>query len=1317
MGEHLFPQLSQDNGRIVLKSVFEFLDIKEISKNRLVNGAWNAFIRDQILQEIDVPTSTDDQKLEEFVKRFTEITALNMSHCQQITNIGLQAISQHSTKLQRLDLNHCQNVTAMGLMFVLDNCRSMKTLCLSSWSHLTDEDLELLEDCLARLHRVELDGCHQITDRGAKRFIQHQKDLRILNLSHCPKISDSTLEAIGQCCRSLESLNLEGNTLVTDAGVEKIAGGCHALTDLNLSGIPNLSEKALLYLGSSLPKLRCLKLNGCQNVSDKLLIEIAKHCPHLKILHLDQCAAVGDKGLEATIRGCKGLVEIHLTGCPLITGHSLAVAILCKRRWRSFILNGNEQFDFELIFSVENSWTAKTLDLSDLFWMLPVDKEEGKIGSVLYGLEKGCAHLETFRLRYSVVEGRCLFNFLCDLSSLKTLDLTGSYVKMDRGTSLLFLGGYSENTSIETALSPNMDHYPKAQVCVPYEARLHTVKLTGDTGLLLYQKVAPQLTHYSGPSFSSQQTYTNCPNLQSLEFTSGKITEDFTTSESPLLTLLAEHCPQLHTLDLNGVSNLKDQYLSLPKQKLPLKCLRLQGPSSITAQTLGKVLHHYSDLEELDLGEQVTDDFLKTLPASQSKLRILRLNSSKITGTGLTILTQTWTDLETLHLKNAAQLTDQDLQALNALLHITELHLSGCKQLSGASFEHFSASLRSLDLSQCPVLNDAGLQQLGGAHQLEFLNLSGCPQITDDGLCSLLANELKTLELEGCVLITDKTLARLATQSPVLEQLTLSHCPLITEGGIKKLVEACPTLRRIGLEGCSGISGPFLMSLVKQVLLPSLKTLDLSKPLRPSEVDSSLFWLFPELTTLNIRGCRGVDDLHFWSFLHTLDMSACTDFSKFEKLKDLTSLKILRLSRCSQLTDEHLYSIPEDVETLDLSFCPNITGNGLRFKKLHSLNLTGCIRIDLSLFKYYKGASGELILSGCPQIDDRACEELSTSELHSLDLSGCKISDEGLKSLAKIKSLQVLKLANNDSLTDQGVRYLAGLEQLESLDLTKCTGVTEESLIQLVKECPKLQHLFLKGCSLTDSGVQKLTLGKAKLLSLRFTGIGDTGLRAVAAAFPKLEVLRVDNSNELTNRALQLLAKRCPKLHTLGLTSCDHVTDEGLSAIIEAKLPLQTLDLRDCARLSEEKIIELILSCKGWKEIVLDGVSDAILKALAAHRSLKCLQTSGGNISKQGLEGLVKGCPHLQTLHLRGLSKLVDSDLSPLSQAYQLEELDLSQCTALTGKEMTFFASLPLRILALEGCPLVDSGIHQMAQAKGLHTLNLGGCEKLKDHL
>merc|ERR1712083_1132257 len=91
-----------------------------------------------------------------------------------------------------------------------------------------------------------------------------------------------------------------------------------------------------------------------------------------------------------------------------------------------------------------------------------------------------------------------------------------------------------------------------------------------------------------------------------------------------------------------------------------------------------------------------------------------------------------------------------------------------------------------------------------------------------------------------------------------------------------------------------------------------------------------------------------------------------------------------------------------------------------------------------------------LCLQDCQKLSDESLRYISQGlpNLKRINLSFCvSITDTGLKSLAKVASLEEINLRSCDNVSDIGIGFLAEEHQrLAKLDVSFCSNVTDASL-------------------------------------------------------------------------------------------------------------------------------------------------------------------------------------------------------------------------------------------------------------------------------
>ncbi|KAK3919058.1 Dynein regulatory complex subunit 6 [Frankliniella fusca] len=195
---------------------------------------------------IDSPALTQLSKVADL-----RLKNLMLAGCEQLTNAGVVALTEHQTGLISLDLSCCSRVTDPSMIAICRSLSSLQNLCVRR--------------------------CRAISNIGVSE-IQALKHLVKLDLSNCD--------------------------MVTSDGI--LTGLCHSvnytLQQLYLSGINNMTEDTVIKLAESLPNLTHLDLGYCITaVTDAALQAIFLHQVQLKYLKLSGCNRVTDVGLTGMV--------------------------------------------------------------------------------------------------------------------------------------------------------------------------------------------------------------------------------------------------------------------------------------------------------------------------------------------------------------------------------------------------------------------------------------------------------------------------------------------------------------------------------------------------------------------------------------------------------------------------------------------------------------------------------------------------------------------------------------------------------------------------------------------------------------------------------------------------------------------------------------------------------------------------------------------------------------------------------------------------------------------------------------------------------
>jgi DNA-directed RNA polymerase subunit RPC12/RpoP len=236
-----------------------------------------------------------------------------------------------------------------------------------------------------------------------------------------------------------------------------------------------------------------------------------------------------------------------------------------------------------------------------------------------------------------------------------------------------------------------------------------------------------------------------------------------------------------------------------------------------------------------------------------------------------------------------------------------------------------------------------------------------------------------------------------------------------------------------------------------------------------------------------------------------------------EPLKGLSSLRLLSLNECNNLSNEGLQHLSPLIG-LNVLYLVNtsITDEGLaalgQLPNLERLYLSGTNVTGEGLGPL-AGATQlvHLALSGS-KVDDTGLEQLGKlKSLQSLYLTGTPVTDKGLQHLASLPNLRILAL-DGTGITDDGLKHVQQIVTLRTLMLAD-TKVSDDGLAS-VKQLQHLEYLILVRSQITDAGLVHLNeLKRLKKVYLSDTQVTDKGVAALKRVLPNCTIDRTTTSS------------------------------------------------------------------------------------------------------------------------------------------------------------------------------------------------------------
>jgi len=174
------------------------------------------------------------------------------------------------------------------------------------------------------------------------------------------------------------------------------------------------------------------------------------------------------------------------------------------------------------------------------------------------------------------------------------------------------------------------------------------------------------------------------------------------------------------------------------------------------------------------------------------------------------------------------------------------------------------------------------------------------------------------------------------------------------------------------------------------------------------------------------------------------------------------------------------------------------------------------------------------------QNDTLLCLLLHSKQLTHISLESCNVSTSILKAISELRNLEVLNLAMCTGVTISGICSLVKggkNHRLKQLNLA-WTNLTKATIIQIIKNLPKLQQLNLSGCRET---------------------VTDDCIKQLVKSCPHLTHLDLSDGVLLTARSLDEILKLKHLVH-LGLSRCYNVPPMTFSSFSQMK-SLKTLQI------------------------------------------------------------------------------------------------------------------------------------------------------------
>ncbi|KAG5623883.1 hypothetical protein H5410_009101 [Solanum commersonii] len=300
-----------------------------------------------------------------------------------------------------------------------------------------------------------------------------------------------------------------------------------------------------------------------------------------------------------------------------------------------------------------------------------------------------------------------------------------------------------------------------------------------------------------------------------------------------------------------------------------------------------------------------------------------------------------------------------------------------------------------------------------------------------------------------------------------------------------------------------------------------------------------------KLIRLKLRGCRDVTEVGMSAFARN-----CKSLKKFSCGSCMFGAKGMNalLDNCSSLEELSV----KRLRGINDGFAADPIGPGAAASSLKSICLKElyngqCFAPLIIGSKNLK----TLKLLRCLGDWDRLFETIGSRENHvsEIHLERLQVGDTGLTAISNCPKLEILHLVKTPECTDAGVVAVANkcklLRKLH-IDGWRTNRIGDEGLVAIAENSSNLKELVLIGLNPTSTSLLAIASNCKKLERLALCGsdtIGDPEVSCIATKCMALKKLCIKGC-EVTDQGIESFAWGCPNLVKIKVKKCKHVTGD-----------------------------------------------------------------------------------------------------------------------------------------------------------------------------
>jgi hypothetical protein len=245
------------------------------------------------------------------------LTSINLSRCEALTDIGLLALLEYCKKMMSINLSYVEYITSKSFLKIIQDCPNVTSINIKG------------NTCIEMYPFIQFFEETQNEDsRNGKRF-----ELLELNMKQVRGVSGKQInDIVSRNLNTLEILKMgDTNFNLNLLNIQNYNRKTLPLQKLDISWCEDCSTTQLISLIEKCPNLKSFKSRACEYVTNDVILALASTCFALEQVNISRCKDIFDDAIILLVKNnCKTLKNLDIAWSKC-TNESISFALnYCK---------------------------------------------------------------------------------------------------------------------------------------------------------------------------------------------------------------------------------------------------------------------------------------------------------------------------------------------------------------------------------------------------------------------------------------------------------------------------------------------------------------------------------------------------------------------------------------------------------------------------------------------------------------------------------------------------------------------------------------------------------------------------------------------------------------------------------------------------------------------------------------------------------------------------------------------------------------------------------------------------------------------------